>query len=60
MGATLPLLANHAVTRDDQIGSARRPALCREHDRRDRGHACAAFVLLPALGLRRRSTSAPP
>jgi len=52
MGATLPLLARHAVRRDDEIG--RRIGLLYATNTAGAvfGTSCAAFVLLPALGLR--------
>ena len=52
MGATLPLLARHAVRRDDEIG--RRIGLLYAINTAGAvlGTLCAAFVLLPALGLR--------
>jgi len=52
MGATLPLLTRHAVRRDDEIG--RRIGLLYATNTAGAvfGTTCAAFVLLPALGLR--------
>ena len=52
MGATLPLLARFAVRRDEEIG--RRIGLLYAINTAGAvaGTACAAFVLLPALGLR--------
>jgi len=52
MGATLPLLARQAVRRDDEIG--RRIGLLYATNTAGAvgGTLCAAFILLPALGLR--------
>src|SRR5258705_3553113 len=52
MGATLPLLANHAVTRDDEIGSRVGLLYAANTTGAIAGTLAAAFVLLPALGLR--------
>jgi spermidine synthase len=52
MGATLPLLANHAITRDDQIGPRVGLLYAANTTGAIAGTLCAAFVLLPALGLR--------
>ena len=52
MGATLPLLANHAVTRDDQIGSRVGLLYAANTTGAIAGTIAAAFALLPALGLR--------
>ncbi len=52
MGATLPLLARQAVRRDEEIG--RRVGLLYAVNTAGAvlGTSCAAFVLLPAIGLR--------
>ncbi len=52
MGATLPLLASHAVTRDEQIGPRVGLLYAANTTGAIAGTLCAAFVLLPALGLR--------
>src|SRR5262245_52579375 len=52
MGATLPLLARHAVTRDDQIGSRVGLLYAANTAGAIAGTVTAAFALLPALGLR--------
>src|SRR5882672_8447143 len=52
MGATLPLLANYAVTRDDQIGSRVGLLYAANTTGAIAGTVAAAFALLPALGLR--------
>src|SRR5438093_8352341 len=52
MGATLPLLASHAVTRDDQIGPRVGLLYAVNTTGAIAGTLTAAFVLLPALGLR--------
>ena len=52
MGATLPLLARHAVTRDDQIGPRVGLLYGVNTAGAIAGTLAAAFVLLPALGLR--------
>ena len=52
MGATLPLLASYAVTRDDQIGSRVGLLYAANTTGAIAGTVTAAFVLLPALGLR--------
>jgi spermidine synthase len=52
MGATLPLLANYAVTRDDEIGSRVGLLYAVNTTGAIAGTVTAAFVLLPALGLR--------
>jgi spermidine synthase len=53
MGATLPLLARHSVHRDEQIGSRIGVLYAVNTAGAVLGTLCAAFVLLPALGLRR-------
>jgi spermidine synthase len=52
MGATLPLLARHAVRREEELG--RRIGLLYAANTAGAvaGTLCAAFLLLPALGLR--------
>jgi spermidine synthase len=52
MGATLPLLASYAVTRDDEIGSRVGLLYAANTTGAIAGTVTAAFVLLPALGLR--------
>ena len=52
MGATLPLLARHAVRRRAQIGRRIGALYAVNTVGRRRRHARAAFVLLPELGLR--------
>src|SRR5262249_5088489 len=52
MGATLPLLASYAVRRDDQIGSRVGLLYAANTTGAIAGTVTAAFVLLPALGLR--------
>ncbi|MEM7411793.1 MAG: fused MFS/spermidine synthase [Myxococcota bacterium] len=52
MGATLPLLARHAVTRDDQIGPRVGILYATNTLGAIGGTLAAAFVLLPAFGLR--------
>jgi spermidine synthase len=52
MGATLPLLASYAVTRDEQIGSRVGLLYAANTTGAIAGTVTAAFVLLPALGLR--------
>ena len=53
MGATLPLLARHAVRNERQIGSRVGALYAVNTVGRDRGTVCAAFWLIPELGLRR-------
>ncbi len=52
MGATLPLLAAHAVTRDEEIGPRVGLLYAANTTGAIAGTVVAAFVLLPALGLR--------
>ena len=52
MGATLPLLARHAVRRDDEIGQRIGLLYATNTAGAVLGTSCAAFVLLPAFGLR--------
>src|SRR5258705_5736413 len=52
MGATLPLLASYAVTRDEQIGPRVGLLYTANTTGAIAGTVTAAFVLLPALGLR--------
>src|SRR5262245_6970323 len=52
MGATLPLLANYAITRDDQIGSRVGLLYAANPTGAIAGTTTAAVMLLPALGLR--------
>jgi spermidine synthase len=52
MGATLPLLASHAVVRDEQIGPRVGLLYAANTTGAIAGTITAAFVLLPALGLR--------
>lgn len=52
MGATLPLLARHAVTRDEQIGPRVGVLYATNTLGAIAGTIVAAFVLMPALGLR--------
>jgi spermidine synthase len=52
MGATLPLLASHAVVRDEQIGPRVGLLYAANTTGAIAGTVTAAFVLLPALGLR--------
>src|SRR5262249_54776895 len=52
MGATLPLLASYAVTRDEEIGSRVGFLYAANTTGAIAGTVTAAFVLLPALGLR--------
>jgi spermidine synthase len=53
MGATLPLLARHAVRSDEQIGSRVGVLYAINTAGAIAGTLCAAFWLMPALGLRR-------
>jgi len=53
MGATLPLLARHAVRSEDQIGSRVGVLYAVNTAGAIAGTLCTAFVLLPELGLRR-------
>lgn len=53
MGATLPLLARHAVHRDEQIGPRVGTLYAVNTAGAIAGTLCAAFLLLPELGLRR-------
>ncbi|HKJ25110.1 MAG TPA: fused MFS/spermidine synthase [Myxococcota bacterium] len=53
MGATLPLLARHAVHRDDQIGPRVGTLYAVNTTGAIFGTLCAAFLLLPELGLRK-------
>ena len=53
MGATLPLLARHAVHRDEQIGERVGTLYAVNTAGAIAGTLCAAFLLLPELGLRR-------
>ena len=53
MGATLPLLARHAVHRDDEIASRVGALYAVNTAGAIAGTLCAAFWLMPALGLRR-------
>jgi spermidine synthase len=52
MGATLPLLARYAVTKDDQIGPRVGLLYGVNTSGAIAGTLAAAFILLPALGLR--------
>jgi spermidine synthase len=52
MGATLPLLASHAVVRDEEIGPRVGQLYAANTTGAIAGTITAAFVLLPALGLR--------
>lgn len=52
MGATLPLLTRHAVTRDKQIGTRVGALYAINTAGAVAGTIVAAFVLLPALGLK--------
>jgi len=52
MGATLPLLARHAVRRDEEIGRRIGALYAINTAGAVLGTTCAAFLLLPALGLR--------
>jgi spermidine synthase len=52
MGATLPLLARHAVHTDEQIGPRVGILYAINTAGAIAGTLCAAFMLLPALGLR--------
>ena len=52
MGATLPLLARHAVRRDEEVGSRVGTLYAVNTLGAVAGTAATAFVLLPALGLR--------
>jgi spermidine synthase len=52
MGATLPLLARHAVRREEEIGSRIGLLYAANTAGAVAGTLLAAFVLLPALGLR--------
>jgi spermidine synthase len=52
MGATLPLLARHAVRREEEIGPRIGLLYAVNTAGAIAGTLCAAFVLLPALGLR--------
>lgn len=52
MGATLPLLARYAVQRDDQIGPRVGALYAINTAGAIAGTLCAAFILLPQLGLR--------
>ncbi|HKA14270.1 MAG TPA: fused MFS/spermidine synthase [Myxococcota bacterium] len=52
MGATLPLLARHAVRRDDEVGSRVGVLYAVNTAGAIAGTLCAAFALIPALGLR--------
>ena len=52
MGATLPLLARHAVRRDEEVGPRIGALYAANTAGAIAGTVCAAFVLLPALGLR--------
>ena len=53
MGATLPLLARHAVRREAEIGSRVGVLYAVNTAGAIAGTLCAAFWLMPALGLRR-------
>ncbi len=53
MGATLPLLARHAVQREDEIAARIGLLYAVNTAGAIAGTLCAAFLLLPALGLRR-------
>ena len=53
MGATLPLLAGHAVHEDDEIGPRVGTLYAVNTAGAIAGTLCAAFMLLPELGLRR-------
>jgi spermidine synthase len=52
MGATLPLLARHAVRRDEEVGPRVGALYAINTAGAIGGTVCAAFLLLPALGLR--------
>ncbi len=52
MGATLPLLARYAVQRDEQVGPRVGALYAVNTAGAIAGTACAAFLLLPQLGLR--------
>jgi len=52
MGATLPLLARHAVRREEELGSRVAWLYGLNTAGAVLGTVCAAFVLLPSLGLR--------
>jgi spermidine synthase len=52
MGATLPLLARYAVRRDEQVGPRIGALYAINTAGAIAGTVCAAFVLLPELGLR--------
>jgi spermidine synthase len=52
MGATLPLLARHAVRRDSEVGPRIGALYATNTAGAIGGTLCAAFLLLPALGLR--------
>jgi len=52
MGATLPLLARYAVQRDEQVGPRIGALYAINTAGAIAGTVCAAFVLLPELGLR--------
>jgi spermidine synthase len=53
MGATLPLLARHAVRRESEIGSRVGVLYAVNTAGAIAGTLCAAFALMPELGLRR-------
>ena len=52
MGATLPLLARHAVRRDEEVGPRIGALYAMNTAGAIAGTVCAAFLLLPAIGLR--------
>jgi spermidine synthase len=52
MGATLPLLARHAVRRDEEVGPRIGSLYAMNTAGAIAGTVCAAFLLLPAIGLR--------
>jgi len=53
MGATLPLLTRHVVQRDEQVGPRVGALYATNTAGAIAGTLCAAFLLLPELGLRR-------